>query len=116
VHRVAGRLESRGRSALRQDDGGQFQADAGVRERCIGAPHAWDLRADWLSPDPTTGNHDPVLRDLRDFPAWFFNLPPDSDSWPALADRPPGATVSLRVHGFLRAAETGVLQIDTDPT
>ena len=42
-------------------------------------------------------------RDLADFPAWFFNLPPDSDSWPIAVDRPPYATVAISVHGFLDA-------------
>ena len=81
-----------------------------------GAPHAWDMRADWRSPDPTcSAIMTRSYGDLPDFPAWFFNLPPPNDSWPLAADRPPGATVTMRVHGYLSAPDAGVLQIDTGP-
>ena len=81
-----------------------------------GAPHAWDLRADWRSPDPTcSAIMTRSYRDLPDFPAWFFNLPPPNESWPIPADLPPGATVGMQVHGFVRAPREGVLQIDTGP-
>ena len=81
-----------------------------------GAPHAWDMRADWRSPDPAcSAIMTRSYEDLPDFPAWFFNLPPPNDSWPIPADRPPGATVAMRVHGFMSAPEAGVLQIDTGP-
>ena len=80
------------------------------------APHAWDMRADWRSPNPAcSAIMTRSYADLPDFPAWFFNLPPPNDSWPAPADRPPGATVAMRVHGFIRAPAAGVLQIDTGP-
>src|SRR5437763_14708821 len=79
-----------------------------------GAPHAWDMRAAWRSPDPAcSAIMTRSYRDLPEFPAWFFNLPPPSDSWPLPADRPPGATVAMRVHGFVSTPEAGVLQIDT---
>jgi hypothetical protein len=78
-----------------------------------GAPHAWDLRADWRSPDPECSAI--VTRqyhDLREFPAWFFNLPPANDSWPEAGDRPPEAVVAMTVHGFLTTPEPGRLRIE----
>jgi hypothetical protein len=87
-----------------------FAKDAGR------VPHAWDMRADWRTFEPAcSAIMTRPYRDLPDFPAWFFNMPPDSQSWPIPADRPPGATVALSVHGFLSAREAGVLQIDTGP-
>src|SRR2546425_12793409 len=79
-----------------------------------GSPHAWDMRAAWRSPDPAcSAIMTRSYRELRDFPAWFFNLPPPSESWPLPADRPPGATVAMRVHGYVSAPAAGVLQIAT---
>ena len=94
----------------------QFQPARPFAKDAKGAPHAWDLRADWHAASPTcsaimTRSYD----ELRDFPASFFNLPPDNDSWPAPQDRPPGATTAMRVRGYLEAHAPGVLQIDTGP-
>jgi dolichyl-phosphate-mannose-protein mannosyltransferase len=81
-----------------------------------GAPHAWDLRADWQAPDPvcsaimTRG-----YGELAEFPAWFFNLPPPTESWPEPPDLPPAATVGMTVRGFLRAPRAGTLGVDTGP-
>jgi hypothetical protein len=87
-----------------------FAKDAGR------VPHAWDMRADWRSPEPAcSAIMTRSYRDLADFPAWFFNLPPDSDSWPIAVDRPPYASVAISVHGFLDAPGAGTLQIDTGP-
>ena len=87
-----------------------FAKDAGT------APHAWDMRADWRSQDPAcSAIMTRSYRGLGEFPAWFFNLPPPNESWPVAADRPPGATVALHIHGFLSAREDGVLQIDAGP-
>jgi len=74
------------------------------------------MRADWRSPDPAcSAIMTRPYRDFRDFPAWFFNLPPPNESWPLPADRPPDATVTMRVHGFVSVPADGVLQIDTGP-
>jgi hypothetical protein len=87
-----------------------FALDAGR------ATHAWDLRADWRSAEPAcSAIMTRSYHDLPEFPAWFFNLPPPSESWPAAADRPPGATIAIRVHGFLSAVDSGILQIDLGP-
>ena len=79
-----------------------------------GAPHSWDLRADWRAADPNcsaimTRSYD----QLSDFPAWFFNLPPPNESWPGPQDLPPGATVGMTVNGFLTTGRPGVLDAAT---
>ena len=52
-----------------------------------GAPHAWDLRADWRAPEPVcSAVMTRSYHDLHEFPVWFFNLPPPSDSWPLPED------------------------------
>jgi len=81
-----------------------------------GAPHSWDVRAEWRAKDPAcsavmTGPY----RLFADFPAWFFNLPPPNDSWPGPKDRPPGARVKMMVRGFLHNARAGALTISTGP-
>ncbi|MGH9143789.1 MAG: hypothetical protein ACRD2I_21855 [Vicinamibacterales bacterium] len=94
----------------------RFEPARPFAKDAVGAPHAWDLRADWRSPDPAcSAIMTRSYEELADFPAWFFNLPPPNDSWPLPADRPPAATVAMHVHGFLDAREAGVLQIDTGP-
>ena len=104
-----------GSAALFVQDGWcvRFTPERPYAKDATGAPHAWDLRADWLAPDPmcsavmTRSYHE-----LAEFPAWFFNLPPASDSWPAPDERPPGAKVGMSVRGFLNARDAGVLRID----
>ncbi len=79
-----------------------------------GAPHSWDIRADWRSADPacsavmTRG-----YQQLADFPVWFFNLSPLVGNQPAAADRPPGTTLHMTVSGYLRVPASGRLTIDT---
>jgi hypothetical protein len=94
----------------------RFEPARPFAKDAAGAPHAWDLRADWRSPDPAcSAIMTRSYADLPAFPAWFFNLPPPNDSWPIPADRPPYATVAMRVHGFVDAGADGVLQIDAGP-
>ena len=96
---------------LRFDPTRPFAKDA------LGAPHAWDLRADWRAPVPRcSAIMTRSYEDLHQFPAWFFNLPPADDGWPGPLDRPPGATVLMTVDGFLRNAEPGRLDITQDAT
>jgi len=94
----------------------QWQPTRPFAKDAAGAPHAWDLRADWRADRPkcsaiVTRPYD----DIQRFPAWFFNLPPDNDSWPSPQDRPPGATLLMHVRGYLEAPHAGVLRIDTGP-
>ena len=61
-----------------------------------GAPHSWDLRADWRAADPAcTAIMTRSYERFNDFPAWFFNLPPADDNWPGKEDLPPTATVAM---------------------
>jgi len=81
-----------------------------------GAPHAWDLRADWRSPDPVcSAIMTRSYGDFREFPAWFFNLPPPNDSWPAPEDIPPEATTAMRVRGYLSSRTAGSFDVDVGP-
>jgi hypothetical protein len=89
---------------------------APLAKDAAGAPHSWDVRADWRSPNPACSAI--VTRSylqLSEFPAWFFNLPPPRDELPVATDRPPGATTRMTVIGFLRAARAGALRIVTGP-
>ena len=94
----------------------RFEPPAQIVKDGTGAPHSWDVRADWRSAEPScsaimTRPYDHFSR----FPAWFFNLPPPNDSWPSATDRPPGATTVMTVAGFLHARQPGHLQIVTGP-
>jgi hypothetical protein len=94
----------------------RFAPSAPLAKDATGAPHSWDLRADWRSADPScsaimTRRYDALSK----FPAWFFNLPPPNDSWPSATDRPPGATTPMTATGFINARQTGVLQVVTGP-
>ena len=79
-----------------------------------GAPHSWDVRADWQSADPACSAIMTRPYNVFDeFPVWFFNLPPPDENWPGPRDRPPGAVTAMTVSGFLRVPAAGVLQILT---
>ena len=94
----------------------RFMPSAPLVKDSTGAPHSWDLRADWRSADPVCSAimTRPYTR-LSEFPVWFFNLPPPNDSWPGPRDRPPGATLAMRVDGALRARSPGVLHVAIGP-
>src|SRR5262245_18517866 len=78
-----------------------------------GAPHAWDVRADWRSPDPRcSAIMTRAYTRLEEFPVWFFNLPPATDRPIEPEDRPPAAATTMTVMGFMRAGETGILGVD----
>jgi hypothetical protein len=81
-----------------------------------GAPHAWDLRADWRAPDPScSAIMTRGYGEFAEFPAWFFNLPPPNQNLPEPLDLPPAATVGMTVRGFFRAPRSGGLRFDTGP-
>lgn len=79
----------------------------------VRVPHAWDVRADWLSDVPTcsaimTTNYP----ELERFPAWFYNLPPANFRDPVRdGDRPPGATSQLDLSGFLRTSRARTFSV-----
>lgn len=80
----------------------------------IGAPHAWDLRADWRRANPscTAIMTRPYTR-MDEFPVWFFNLPAANGDVPAPEDWPPKATTRMTVNGTLVARRAGVFQLMT---
>ena len=80
-----------------------------------GAPHSWDVRADWRAPDPVcSAIMTRSYGELSEFPAWFFNLPPVGEAPLASEDRPPKAVTSMTVTGFLHATQTGLLHVERE--
>jgi len=76
-------------------------------------PHSWDLRSDWTAYEPQcSAVMTRSYRDAYEFPVWFFNLPPPSESWPVPADLPPDAVVGIRVHGYVTARRDGMLRFE----
>jgi hypothetical protein len=76
-------------------------------------PHSWDIRADWRSSVPRCSA---VMTEsyevLERFPAWFYNLPPQDIGMQARPeDRPPHATPSFTLEGYLYADDPGALQV-----
>ena len=81
-----------------------------------GRPHSWDVRADWRSPNPScSAVMTTPYTTFKEFPAWFFNLPPIDDNLPLFEDRPPGATTDLTITGFINASGSGLLEVVTGP-
>src|SRR4030095_9410683 len=67
-----------------------------------GAPHAWDIRADWRALKPVcSAIMTRAYRSLEEFPAWFFNLPPPDDGWAGPLDRPPRAPPRMTPRRFI---------------
>src|SRR5262249_21620120 len=72
-----------------------------VRDQ-TGAPHAWDVRADWRAPDPACSAIMTRPYEIYwEFPVWFYNLPPPDDGWPVPTDYPPEATTRKTVRGYM---------------
>jgi hypothetical protein len=81
-----------------------------------GKPHSWDMRADWLSPDPAcsavmTRSYPTPAR----FPVWFFNLPPPDDAQNREGYYPGQILIRVGIHGFVDAAGPGTLGLQSDP-
>src|SRR5262245_44507491 len=80
-----------------------------------GAPHSWDVRADWRSPDPKCSalmTHG--YRNDEQFPVWFFNLSPRSGQTPTPDELPPLARTLMSVEGVLHLTEPGRFTIARD--
>lgn len=90
----------------------RFDTPKPIVRDSTGRPHSWDVRADWRSPDPqcsavmTSGYHT-----FKRFPVWFFNLPPVESDRPTADDRPPYATATMTVVGFMDVAEPGAFDL-----
>lgn len=77
-------------------------------------PHAWDVRADWRTHPPAcSAIMARGYASLNEFPAWFYNLPPDNFRNPARAEeQPPFVTPAITVNGYLTSSRAGTLSID----
>ncbi len=79
-----------------------------------GKPHAWDVRADWLSDDPACSA---VMArsyyDTREVPVWFYNLPPPDDTPHRGGFGFGEIAVRQSLAGFLDAPSDGVLELIT---
>ena len=86
-----------------------------VRES-TGKPHAWDMRADWLSDDPVcSAVMTRSYRDTRELPVWFYNLPPPDDK-PHRGGYGFGEIpVRQTLFGFLDVARDGSFELSTGP-
>jgi hypothetical protein len=81
-----------------------------------GAPHSWDIRADWRAGDPAcSAIMTRPYRAIAEFPVWFFNLPPTGNAAMDSHDVPPGATFTMRIHGVLATRAPGTAQFLTTP-
>jgi hypothetical protein len=75
------------------------------------------VRADWRSPAPQCSA---ILtrpyREFKEFPVWFFNLPPTDHNLPRPDDRPPYAVLDMTVAGYLYADAPGDFILETGET
>ena len=95
----------------------QFETPQPLVSNSSGRIHTWDVRADWRSSSPQCSA---ILtrpyREYKEFPAWFFNLPPADNNLPGPGDRPPYAMLDMIVTGYLHADDPGELIIETGET
>ena len=92
----------------------QFDTPKPLVNDSIGRIHSWDVRADWRSAAPRcSAIMTRPYREYKEFPVWFFNLPPADNNLPAADDRPPYATLDMTIAGYLHADEPGELIIET---
>ncbi|MBM4437899.1 MAG: hypothetical protein FJ029_11855 [Actinobacteria bacterium] len=81
-----------------------------------GKPHAWDMRADWLAPDPQcSAIMTRSYRDTFEVPAWFYNLPPPNDAVVRTGFSPGEIAVRMRGTGYISVGAPGTLQLTTGP-
>jgi hypothetical protein len=96
---------------------GQFDTPEPLVTGATGRIHTWDARADWRSTAPQCSA---ILtrpyREFKEFPVWFFNLPPADDNLPRPEDRPPYAALDMTVSGYLHADDPGELILETGET
>ena len=80
-----------------------------------GAPHSWDIRADWLSADPvcsaimTRG-----YQSDEQFPVWFFNLSSRLSDLPLPDEQPPLARILMTVDGAFHTSQQQAFSVVTN--
>ncbi len=80
-----------------------------------GRLHSWDVRADWQSPDPTcSAVMTRSYTEPKEFPVWFFNLPPPDESTSANGYYPGQLPVRVTISGFLDVDRRGDLELLSD--
>jgi hypothetical protein len=91
----------------------RFESPVAIFVDDLRVPHAWDVRADWRTHPPrcsaimTSG-----YASLNEFPAWFYNLPPDNFRNPSrVEEQPPHVTPKISLDGYLTAGADGVFQL-----
>ena len=95
----------------------QFDSAKPLVADSTGRIHTWDVRADWRSPSPQcSAVMTRPYRDFKEFPVWFFNLPPVAPAQPQPEDRPPYAEIDMTVSGYLHADDAGELIIESGGT
>jgi hypothetical protein len=95
----------------------QFETPRPLVADATGRIHTWDARADWWSPAPRCSA---ILarpyKEYKQFPVWFFNMPPADHNLPTADDRPPYTTFEMIVSGYLHAGAPGELIIESGET
>ena len=95
----------------------QFDTPKPLVSESRGRIHSWDVRAEWRSPTPQcSAIVTRPWREFKEFPAWFFNMPPTDANLPGPEDRPPSATLDMTVAGYIHADEPGELIVETGDT
>ncbi len=95
----------------------QFDSPRPLAAGATGRIHSWDVRADWRSASPQcSAIITRPYREFKEFPVWFFNLPPTDNNLPQPEDRPPYAAIDMTVSGYLHADDPGELLIETGET
>jgi hypothetical protein len=95
----------------------QFDTPRPLVADATGRVHTWDVRADWRSPAPQcSAILTKPYREFKEFPVWFFNLPPADNNLPGPEDRPPYATLDMTVTGYLHPGSAGELILETGET
>ena len=81
-----------------------------------GKPHAWDMRADWLSDDPVcSAVMTRSYHDTRELPVWFYNMTPPGDT-PHRGGYGFGEIlVKQRLSGYIDAPSDGSFELITGP-
>ena len=93
-----------------------FEPDRPMVRESRGKPHAWDIRADWLSPDPVcSAVMTRSYANSGEFPVWFFNLAPPNDATTTAGYQPGQIPVKVRAHGFIDVGTPGTLHVASHP-
>ena len=95
----------------------QFDAPKPLVTDSVGRIHSWDVRADWWSPTPRcSAIMTRPYREYKEFPVWFFNMPPTDHNLPGPEDRPPYATLDMTASGYFDLPAPGELIVETGET